>query len=197
LPSHLFAFLLLLGLPALARADARPDFDDDAKPILRAQPHLLEYIKANFKVEETGYARVPGTDDRPPQPPYIFRARHRGESGPDHITLLIQPGPPGHILLVKEDTPGAAPTPPSPGYAPEPGQQEPPPSENQPITSAPAPQEPAPPQPAEQPAPAQSPEPIGSSPPTSATPSGPIQDSNSSSPNGGSLAPPPDPAPAN
>jgi hypothetical protein len=170
-----FAASLVLALPALALAGTRPDFDDDAKPILRAQPHLLDYIKAHYKVEEEGFARTPGTADSAPPPPYIFRAKKRGESGPDHITLLIQPGAPGHILLVKEDAPGATP----------PAQQEPTPAENPPVTSAPPPPQPAP-----------IPSTIGSA-PTSATPSGPIQDSSTSSPNGGNIPPPADPAPAN
>ena len=134
---HLLPALLLLAAPCVAWADRSPDFDDDAKPILKMQPELLHYVKKNFDVQETGYAKVPGTDEQPPPPPYIFRARHRGAGGPYNITLLIQPGPPGHILLVHEDAPGS--TPPPPPNEPPPSAN--PPSQQQPPaeTSAPAP----------------------------------------------------------
>jgi hypothetical protein len=100
---------LMLALPLAARADTRPDFDDDAKPILRMQPDLLQYVKKNFDVKGTGYSRIPGADGQRPPPPYIFRARPRGSDGPYTITLFIQPGPPDHILFVKGDqAPGAS-----------------------------------------------------------------------------------------
>jgi hypothetical protein len=174
LPAALAATLVTLSAPA--RADVRPDFNQDAKPILRMQPELLHYVKTNFDVQETGYAKVPGDDNHAPPPPYIFRARTRGADGPYNITLLIQPGPPGHILLVKPDATG-------PGAPPPPVEQQPPPP-------APANND----NPAPQPAPAQAAPPASSIPsgPTSATPSGPIKLDSSSS----SLAPPPDPAPA-
>ena len=96
----LFFPLALLCVALPVRADRNPDFDDDAKPILKMQPHLLDYVRHNFEVRDTGIARIPGDDDRPPQPPFIFKARPRGSSGAFFITLLIQPGPEGRILKV-------------------------------------------------------------------------------------------------
>ena len=96
---------LALALVLPARANTRPDFDDDAKPILHAQPGLIEFVHQHFTVKETGDARTYGTDNHPPAPPYIFRAKPRGASGPYTITLLIQPGRPGHILFVKNTGP--------------------------------------------------------------------------------------------
>ena len=68
----------LLFTPVLARADANPDFDDDAKPILRMQPGLVSYVRSHFEVKDTGKAKYPGDDDHRPEPPYIFRARPIG-----------------------------------------------------------------------------------------------------------------------
>jgi hypothetical protein len=187
---------LLVALPAAARADRRPDFDDDAKPILRQQPDLLHYVKQHFDVQDTGYARVPGDDDHAPPPPYIFRARPRGSSGPYTITLFIQPGPPGHILFVKGDArpggmvpPGSSEEPPLAAEPPAPARETPTPAQPSPgsmevppaaSTSA---SSPAPASNAAQPTEFQG--------VTSETPSGPIKSSSA-----GSLAPPPDPAPA-
>jgi hypothetical protein len=171
------AAALLLAPPGVAWAGRSPDFDNDAKPILKLQPDLLHYVKKNFDVQETGYAQVPGDENRPPPPPYIFRARHRGSGGPYNITLLIQPGPPGHILLVKEDAPGSTPPP----------SQPPPPNEPPP---------PATPPPAETSAPTPAPA-APSSAPSADTPSGPIHlDSAPTSTNTPALQPPPDPAPS-
>ena len=191
--------LALVGAPVVAWADANPDFDDDAKPILRQQPGLIQYVQSRFQVKETGTAKIPGDDDRRPAPPYIFRARPIGYSGPYNLRLLIQPGPPGHILgvvdmaKVRLTEPGSVPpqsaiagqptpseAPPAP-QAPEPSQQQQPASE--------APQAPEQPAPAAQ-APDQQP-----SGPTADTPSGPIMGPDQPTSGQPSLAPPPDPAP--
>jgi hypothetical protein len=110
---------LAIAAPALVRADGRADFERDAKPILEAQPGLVQYIHAHFVVKETGLARVAGNDDQPPQPPFIFNARPRSASGPFYLRLLIQPGPPGRILKVADvrRLPQEMPAPPA---APEP-----------------------------------------------------------------------------
>jgi len=195
----------LLAVPALAWADVNPDFDDDAKPILKMQPGLLQYVESRFDVKDRGTAKFPGDDDRRPGPPYIFRARPIGSHGPFNLRLLIQPGEPGHILGVVDITkvhinpPG---TPPSePAVANQPPPQEPPqgyqpPSVQVPALSAPAPdqQQQAPAPSAQAPAQSQSPQP---SEPTADTPSGPIMAPNGQgAPSGQStLAPPPDPAP--
>ena len=102
-----FSSLLTVALvssPLVAWADARPDFDDDAKPILAHQPGLVQYVESNFEVKDTGTAKLPGDDDHRPTPPYIFRARPIGNNGPFNLRLLIQPGPPGHILGVVDIT---------------------------------------------------------------------------------------------
>ena len=94
--------LALLLAPLLARAGTRPDFESDAKPILARQPGLIDYIHRHFEVKETGIARVPGDGSAAPQPPFIFNARPRGQSGPFYLALLIQPGPPGRIMKVAD-----------------------------------------------------------------------------------------------
>ncbi|HUB66301.1 MAG TPA: hypothetical protein VL981_02300 [Candidatus Methylacidiphilales bacterium] len=183
---RLFTFLplvLLLAVPAVAQADRDPDFDDDAKPILRLQPGLLKYVETNFEVKDTGIAKYPGGDDRPPQPPFMFQARERGKAGPYHLVLLIQPGPINHILNVVDMNrvhlnglpPGIAPQ--QPSSSP---QTPPAPNASAGAKPASANQTPAPPQM-----------------PTSDTPSGPIQASPASHPasNPPSLQPPPDPPP--
>lgn len=186
----------LFAVPLAAWADANPDFDDDAKPILKMQPGLLQYVESRFDVKDTGTAKYPGDDDRPPEPPFIFRARPVGSHGPYNLRLLIQPGPPGHILGVVDITKvhlnapsqsAIANEPPPPGAQ---GQPTPPASAQVPALSAPAPSNtasaptaPAAGQPSE---------------PTADTPSGPIMDSGSQPPPPStqpSLAPPPDPAP--
>jgi hypothetical protein len=182
----------MLALPLAAFADTRPDFDEDAKPILKMQPELLHFVKTNFEVKETGYSKTPGDDDHRPPPPYIFRARRRGTEGPYNVTLLIQPGPPGHILFVKDpNMPPALAQQHSP-YAPPAAAPQPAP----PQESAPANEQPTP---ANTPAASSTPQEMppapttgssSSSEPTSATPSGPIPLNS-----GASLAPPPDPAP--
>jgi hypothetical protein len=155
----------LLTLPVMAWADQNPDFENDALPILKHQPGLVEYVHSHYIVKETGVAQSPGSGDQAPQPPYIFNARPRGASGPFYLRLLIQPGAPGHILKVADirKLPGGAPSP-----------------ENAPaIATTPAPQETAPPvQPASDESPASpSPAPSSSSAqPSSSTPSGPIKD---------------------
>jgi hypothetical protein len=192
--------------PLVAWADANPNFDDDARPILKMQPGLLQYVESRFDVKDTGTAKFPGDDDRRPAPPYIFRARPIGSHGPYNLRLLIQPGQPGHILGVVDITkvhvtaPGSAPSQP-PAVASEPPPQEQPqvsqnPSVQVPSLSAPTPdqQQPATAPSAHAPAQPQAPQP---SEPTADTPSGPItapsdQGANSNSPG---LAPPPDPAP--
>jgi hypothetical protein len=207
--------LSLVAAPLVAWADAKPDFDDDAKPILRMQPGLLQYVESRFDVKDTGTAKFPGDDDRRPGPPYIFRARPMGSNGPYNLRLLIQPGQPGHILGVVDITkvhlgePGAAPTSPvanqaPPAYAGAPNE----PQVGQAFTPSPQGPVPAPQevQPAPTPAPAPEPAPAPSAPtsdtpsgPTADTPSGPIMGSSSSSSSASpqsSLAPPPDPAPS-
>jgi len=179
--------MALFAAPLAAWAHSNPDFDDDAKPILRMQPGLLQYVESRFDVKDTGTAKYPGDDDRRPSPPYIFRARPLGSSGPYNLRLLIQPGAPGHILGVVDITkvhlnaPANGPSQPAVANQPPPQNQQPPPQA--PAAQAPAASVPAPtaPQPSE---------------PTADTPSGPIMDSGGSS-NQPSLAPPPDPAPAN
>jgi len=205
--------LALVAMPMAARADANPDFDDDAKPILKMQPGLLQYVESRFEVKDTGTAKFPGDDDRPPGPPYIFRARPIGSSGPYNLRLLIQPGSPGHILGVVDITkvhlsPPGSPSQPAVANQPPPQEaplQQPPevsqnPAAQIPSLAAPAPdqQQPAPAQ--QQPAPSpQTPAAQQPSAPTADTPSGPIMaPDNQSSPssNQPSLAPPPDPAPS-
>ena len=189
------AFIVaLFALPLAAWADANPDFDDDAKPILKMQPGLLQYVESRFDVKDTGTAKFPGDDDHRPGPPYIFRARPLGSDGPYNLRLLIQPGSPGHILGVVDITkvhvtaPGPAPSQPSVANQP-PTQPQLPPQAPAPVSEAPAAQAPAPSAPTPAPQPSE---------PTADTPSGPIMDSGSQAPPSStqpSLAPPPDPAP--
>jgi hypothetical protein len=187
--------MALFALPLAAWADANPDFDDDAKPILKMQPGLLQYVESRFDVKDTGTAKYPGDDDRRPGPPYIFRARPIGSQGPYNLRLLIQPGQPGHILGVVDITKVHLTAPANPASQPAVANQPPPQgTQSQPPPQAPAsaPEAPAPPPstPAQQP-----------SEPTADTPSGPIMDSGSQtspstpSSNQQNLAPPPDPAP--
>jgi hypothetical protein len=197
--------LALISAPVAAWADANPDFDEDAKPILKAQPGLIQYIQSRFQVKDTGTAKYPGDDDHRPVPPYIFRARPIGSNGPYNLRLLIQPGPPGHILGVVDITkvhitePGGAPS--QPAVASQPPPQAPP---------TPQPPEPPQPPPVSAPAQAQAPEPPTPPPtpsapasepasqpsePSADTPSGPIMGNGSPSSGQPSLAPPPDPAP--
>ncbi|HEX4140761.1 MAG TPA: hypothetical protein VHY09_10470 [Candidatus Methylacidiphilales bacterium] len=201
--------LALLSAPMLAWAGASPDFDEDAKPILRMQPGLLNYVRSHFEVKETGKAKYPGDDDRRPAPPFIFRARAIGSEGPYNIRLLIQPGPAGRILCVVPPNPGAP-----NGVPPQqmPPQQQPPevaqepqpqpfqPQEAQPPYQSPSLSQgdikPLPPENTSQPAPSA---PTSDTPsgPTSDTPSGPImpKSSTGSANPQQNLAPPPDPAP--
>jgi len=197
--------MAFFAAPLAAWANANPDFDDDAKPILRMQPGLLEYVESRFDVKDTGTAKFPGDDDRRPGPPFIFRARPIGSHGPYYLRLLIQPGPAGHILGVVDmnkvhlDQPG------SPSSGPSVANQPPPPQGPPQPSAAPAPQNPAvqvpelsQPPVAQQPSSAQ-PQTPAQQPkePTADTPSGPIMDSGGTNSNGQpSLAPPPDPAPA-
>jgi hypothetical protein len=183
--------MTLLAAPVAAWADANPDFDDDAKPILGRQPGLVQYVESRYEVKDTGTAKFPGDDDRRPQPPFIFRARPAGSHGPYNFRLLIQPGPPGHILGVVDITKahlGA----PAPSSNPSAVANQPAPREQVPMQQAAAPAQEAP-----APAPQQPAEPAASpSEPTADTPSGPIKDTGSSDQSSPSLAPPPDPAPA-
>jgi len=181
--------MTLLAAPLAAWADTNPDFDDDAKPILRGQPGLLHYVESRFDVKDTGTAKYPGDDDRRPIPPYIFHARPAGSNGPYNLRLLIQPGPPGHILGVVDITKvhfneQGTPAPRQPVASQGPANpQTPAPTYQAPVNQTPAVgQAPA----TSTKAPAE---------PTADTPSGPIMDSGgqSSQP---SLSPPPDPAPA-
>jgi hypothetical protein len=220
LSSALLAAFLVA--PLAAWADANPDFEDDAKPILKMQPGLLRYVESRFDVKDAGTAKYPGDDDRRPAPPYIFRARPIGSNGPFNLRLLIQPGPPGHILGVVDMTKVHLGNPGGPEVASRPPAEAQPdqPPRDQPFEPAPA-QEPAPAPPAVQvpelsagPVEQQPPQqPTGTGPvqpttpsqpaqpptqPTADTPSGPIMNSNDpGSSNSGqpSLAPPPDPAP--
>jgi len=174
--SLLFSATVLVTGSLCAKADVRPNFDDDAKPILNQQPGLVQYVESKFQVKDTGVAKYPGDDDHAPVPPYIFKARERGSNGPYNVSLLVQPGPPGHILGIVKNS------------------------------SAPAPQQSAAkaPVPAPQSKPA-SQAPVVDQPPalTSDTPSGPIGTASSTnatapaapSSNAPSLAPPPDPVP--
>ena len=128
--------------------------------------------------------------------PISFEPGRLGSNGPYNLRLLIQPGPPGHILGVVDITKV---------HLHEPGF----PSSGQPIASRPPTisQPPAPPAyqpPANQPpaAIAPPPAPAAQQPeePTADTPSGPIMGSGSPAPANSSgqpsLAPPPDPAPS-
>ena len=196
--------LAFLSAPILARADANPNFDEDAKPILRMQPGLINYVRSHFEVKETGKAKYPGDDDRRPAPPFIFRARAIGSDGPYNLRLLIQPGPAGRILCVvpvgnggpqqmppQGEPPEVAQGQQSPYAPPEPSaqQQEPQPQPFQPQEAQPTYQSPTlsqgdvkplPPettaQPEQQPAPPQPAEQPAPSAPTSDTPSGPTAD---------------------
>jgi hypothetical protein len=185
--------LALLASPVTAWADANPDFDDDARPLLRAQPGLLHYVESRFEVKDTGTAKYPGDDDRRPAPPYIFRARPINSNGPFNLRLLIQPGPPGHILEVVDITkvhigaPGSPPTPPPDVASQPPRPPAPPPTYQSPALSQAPPNPPATSSPSPAPAPAPAP-----AAPSAEQPSGPTADTPSGQPN---LAPPPDPAP--
>jgi hypothetical protein len=191
--------LALVAAPLLVRADANPDFDDDATPILRVQPGLVEYIHHHFEVKDTGTAKYPGDDDHRPLPPYIFRARPLGSHGPFNLRLLIQPGPPRRILNVVDITrvhlsaPGEAPSAPVPPAPPVVAEQPPtppaPPTYQSPTLSE-GDEKPMPPSTPSAPQPPATP-----SEPTADTPSGPILAPGTSSSNAPSLAPPPDPAP--
>jgi hypothetical protein len=179
--------------PLAAWADANPDFDDDAKPILQVQPHLIQEVESRYEVKDSGVAKYPGDDDHRALPPYIFEARPRGSNGPFNLRLLIQPGPPGHILRVVDMTKVHLTAPANSSSQPAVANQPPPqyqqaPQTPGPVSQAPVAQAPAP----SAPAPAQQP-----SEPTADTPSGPIMDSGSqgASSNQPNLAPPPDPAP--
>lgn len=197
--------MTLLAAPAMAWADRNPDFDDDAKPILRMQPGLLQYVEATYQVRDTGMAKAPGNDERHAIPPYIFQAKPRGYPGDYYINLLIQPGPAGHILKIVDPTQpngvppfvhrtrSDSPQPPPPGYSSY--QQQSPSTPSVVVSQAPAKQ-------ATQPAASSSSKSQAAS-PTSDTPSGPIADSGQVTPlppppsgNSPSLEPPPDPAPA-
>jgi len=196
------AIAALLILPTAAWADHNPDFDDDAKPILRMQPGLLEFVQTLYQVKDAGIAKIPGNDDRQAMPPYIFRAKPRGYPGDYYITLLIQPGPPGHILKIVDPTKphgGSVPSYPPQGsqgpgsYAP----QQPPPqgyaSSSDPSDEAPVKK-----------APTSSTSTKTQPPPSTDTPSGPIASNSGGvtplppppSSNPPSLEPPPDPPPA-
>ena len=204
------------AVPLTAWAHSNPDFDDDAKPILKMQPGLVQYVESTYDIKDTGVAKYPGDDDHHPSPPFIFRARPLGSNGPYNLRLLIQPGPPGHILGVVDITkvhltapanpsypssrpaqpPAVASEPPPPTpYQPSPAYQTPPPYQPAPETPGPVVE---PPPVTEAPAPS-APPPTAQPPsePTADTPSGPIMDSGSQAPSSGqpSLAPPPDPAP--
>jgi hypothetical protein len=192
-PTSLTAILALFALPLLARADHNPDFADDATPILRMQPHLLRYVQSTFEVKDTGIAQFPGNDDRPPRPPFIFEAKPIGAPGPFTLRLLIEPGPPGHILKVVDMTKVHLHAP-NDSAPPEMANQQPPPPV--PASQAPASQ-PMKSAPAQKPAPAPT-----TTEPTADTPSGPITSSGSVAPSSStpssapqSLEPPPDPAP--
>ena len=181
--------LIFFAAPLAAWADANPDFDDDAKPILRMQPGLLQYVESRFDVKDIGTAKFPGDDDRRPGPPFIFRARPLGSNGPYNLRLLIQPGPQGHILGVVDITKAHSPAPANSASQPAMANQPP----GQPQLAPQAPTTARTPAPSAQaPAAQQPPE------PTSDTPSGPIMAPGSPTPSSGSqnLAPPPDPAPA-
>jgi hypothetical protein len=211
----------LLAAPVAAWADANPDFDDDAKPILSMQPGLLHYVESRFDVKDTGTAKYPGDDDRRPAPPYIFRARPAGSHGPYNLRLLIQPGQPGHILGVVDITKVRLNNPNGPAVAsqaPAPYQGQPP--RDQPFSQPqPAPKpssvqvpdlsagngQPLPPPSPDQPStsgPVQPTTPPQQAPtsqptePTADTPSGPIMGNSASGSGQPSLQPPPDPAPA-
>lgn len=94
----MMAFLLFCGA---ADAFSRyPDFDNDAKPILRHQSHLLHYVLSHYDVKPIGYSKYPGNDQHPPLPPFIFQARPVDSDGPYTIGLYISDGDPGHILRV-------------------------------------------------------------------------------------------------
>jgi hypothetical protein len=179
------AALFVLAFSSGARADSRPDFNRDAKPILRLQPDLLHYVKVHFDVQETGYARSPGDESHAPAPPYIFRAKPHGASGPYTITLFIQQGAPGHVLYVKKTGPLAADrNPPASAY---------PPGENQ-APFNPAGKAPASAASTETSTPSSPATPNGFVGVDSTTPSGPIKPSaNATAPD---LAPPPETAPA-
>ena len=209
----------LSAAPLAVWADANPDFDDDAKPILRMQPGLLQYVEHTYEVKDTGTAKHPGDDDRRPEPPYIFRARPMGSHGAYNLRLLIQPGASGHILGVVDMTkvhlnvppdrpfgsaPAVASRAPITPQVPQAPQPPATPNVQVPELSAgpvdqqasAAPQAPAAPQ--TPPAPEA---PAAPNEPTADTPSGPITDSSSpapaapSAPATPSLTPPPDPAP--
>jgi hypothetical protein len=205
--------LTLLAAPLVAKADANPEFDDDAKPILRMQPGLLQYVESRFDVKDSGTAKYPGDDDRRPGPPFIFRARPAGSDGPYNLRLLIQPGGPGHILNVVDMTKVHLTAPGNPSSGPSVANQPPdrtPPPQAAPtstphasvqvpeLSAGPVQQQPASAQ--QQPSAPQPTSPTSDTPsgPTADTPSGPIMDSGSQPPSSGQpgLAPPPDPAPA-
>ncbi len=196
-PALILALTGLMAAPLAARADANPDFEDDARPILNIQPGLVQYVESHYEVKDTGTAKFPGDDDRRPAPPFIFRARPLGSHGPYNLRLLIQPGPPGHILGVvdinKVRLPGPGSPPPGPAVANQPPSSAP--GQTAPSPSVQVPELAAPPV-TQQPGSAQAPASAPPTEPTADTPSGPIMDSGAPANNAQSdLAPPPDPAP--
>jgi hypothetical protein len=189
--------LALLTAPLAAWADANPDFDDDAKPILRMQPGLLQYVESKFEVKDQGTAKYPGDDDRPPAPPFIFRARPLHSSGPYNLRLLIQPGHPGHILGVVDITKVHLSKPTQNETEPAVANQ-PPPQPQAVQPSAPANEAPAPSPVVQAPVPSTAAPATQPNEPTADTPSGPIMDSGSQTQSSQqpTLQPPPDPAPS-
>ena len=164
----LLPVLALACVVSLARADSNPDFESDAKPILARQPGLIDYVHKHFDVKETGVARVPGEGDAAPQPPFIFNARPKGHSGPFYLALLIQPGPPGHIMKVADVRKlplGALPPQEQEASAPPPSASHPAPATPPPVAS----------EPSSQPIGSSAPADSSSSGPTADTPSGPIK----------------------
>jgi hypothetical protein len=195
--------LALLATPLVAWAHTNPDFDDDAKPILRMQPGLLHYVESRFEIKDTGTAKFPGDDDRRPAPPYIFRARPLGSDGPFNLRLLIQPGQPGHILGVVDINKVHLTDPGAPSQAPSVASRQPAQSQPPQASSVQVPELSAPAQEQQQAPAASTQGPVTQTPsqpsePTADTPSGPIMDNSQgsgSNPSPG-LAPPPDPAPS-
>ena len=83
LPLSSAVVLTLVASSLAAWADTNPDFDDDAKPILRMQPNLLQYVEASFDVKDTGTAKYLSDDDHVPAQP---TSSARGLSVPPALT---------------------------------------------------------------------------------------------------------------
>ena len=78
---------------ASARAGGSISFQDDAIPLLRRQPALLQFVQQTLDISPTGWGLRLGHDfgDRVGTrvPPFRFEARPKGQKGPYTLLLII------------------------------------------------------------------------------------------------------------